>query len=345
LSIVSEPTQRGVTVGAMPIPAASSDVNLPLRGEHRALFDAVGGLRRRSPGIFFPPFGRPVTMRVETLGTDAGDDPEVAAVGAIHGDEPCGARAIERFLSEGPTDRIRRPVKLIVANERALDAGERYVDADLNRVFPGDPDGDAHEERLAHDLLSALGDAITLGFHATVSFDRPFGTLADLTPRKAEIMRALPLEHAADFTGVVEGRSANLPGFVNVEAGHQGTDAAADNAYECLLAYLRATNVLPGEADPTPTTLYRVTEVVRKRPDREYRFEGENFERVPAGEVYARSADGEHVLRAERNRWPVLMSAEGHASLLGYTAENAGEIGEAVERSGGRGGDANAEVD
>jgi predicted deacylase len=284
-------------------------------------------------------------MRVETLGTDVGEDPEIAAVGAIHGDEPCGARAIDRFLSDGPVDRVRRPVKLIVANERALDAGERYVDADLNRVFPGDPDGDAHEKRLAHDLLSELGDAFTLGFHATVSFDRPFGTLADLAPRKAEIMRALPLDHAADFSGVVEGRSVNLPGFVNVEAGHQGTDAAADNAYECLLAYLRATDVLPGDPDPTPTTLYRVTDVVRKEPDCEYRFEGENFERVPSGETFARSADGEHVLRAEQDLWPVLMSAEGHASLLGYTAQSAGEIGEVAKRSGGSGSDANAEVD
>jgi len=36
-------------------------------------------------------------MHVETLGEGT---PSVAIVGAIHGDEPCGARAIERFLGE-----------------------------------------------------------------------------------------------------------------------------------------------------------------------------------------------------------------------------------------------------
>jgi predicted deacylase len=268
-------------------------------------------------------------MRVETLGPDA-EDPGVAAVGAIHGDEPCGARAVERFIDSGPTDELRRPVTLVVANERALSAGRRYVETDLNRVFPGDPESEAHEERLAADLLSELGEAVTLGFHSTVSFSEPFGTLADPTPRKARIMRALPVAHAADFTGVVEGRSVNRPGFVNVEAGRQGTEAAAENAYDCLLAFLRATGALPGDADPTPTTCYRVADAVRKEPGRRYCFEGTNFTRVPDGEVYARSTDGEHVLRADGDRWPVLMSADGHETLLGYTATAAEPIADAA---------------
>jgi len=182
----------------------------------------------------------------------------VAVVGAIHGDEPCGARAIERFLTEGPLGEIRRPVKLIIANERSLAADERFIEADLNRVFPGDPDSDIHEERLAHALLREIDGCVILGFHATVSFDKPFGTLAHLTESKAEIMRSLPLSHAADFTRVVEGRSVNIPEFVKVEAGCQGSGRAAENAYDCLVAYLQAMDVLPDTGAPTPTQLYRV---------------------------------------------------------------------------------------
>jgi predicted deacylase len=265
-------------------------------------------------------------MRVETAGPDG--TPEVAAVGAIHGDEPAGARAIERFLAEGPVDRLRRTVRLIVANERALAADERFVDADLNRVFPGDADADSHERRLAVRLLAELGDAFVLGFHSTVSSDEPFGTLADLTPEKASVMGALPLVHAADFTGVVEGRSVNLPRFVNVEVGPQGSDAAAEDAYECLLAYLRAMDALPGGAEPTPTTHYRVTDLLEKEPGRTYSVAAENFERVPDSEVIARSLDGEHVVRADGDVWPVLLSADGHESILGYTASAARPIEE-----------------
>uniref|UniRef100_UPI000ABCAF2C succinylglutamate desuccinylase/aspartoacylase domain-containing protein n=1 Tax=Haloferax profundi TaxID=1544718 RepID=UPI000ABCAF2C len=86
-------------------------------------------------------------MRIYELGDGT---PEVSVVGSIHGDEPCGARAIERFVAEDPD--VERPVKLIVANEEALDADVRYLDEDLNRAFPGDPHAENHERRLAYDL-------------------------------------------------------------------------------------------------------------------------------------------------------------------------------------------------
>lgn len=264
-------------------------------------------------------------MRVETVGP-AEAEPVIAAVGGIHGDEPCGVRAIERFLAEGPVEDLRRPVKLIVANERALEAGTRYVEGDLNRLFPGDPASDTYEERLAHDLWTEISDCTILGVHSTVSFDQPFGTLADLTPAKAEIMRALPLAHAADFTGLVSGRSVNLPGFVNVEAGYQGSDAAADNAYDCLLAYLRVLDALPGDPESTDTTHYSVRETLEKSPGTTYRVHVENFQRVPPGTAYATTGTGEELTAAEEF-WPVLMSASGHNALLGYAADRTGEIG------------------
>ena len=270
-------------------------------------------------------------MRVETIGHESAEGaPAVAAVGGIHGDEPCGVRAIERFLESGPVDEVQRPVKLIVANERALEAGTRYVEGDLNRLFPGDPDSDTYEERLAHDLWAEIRECTTLGFHSTVSFDEPFGTLADLTPAKAEIMRALPLAHAADFTGVVSGRSVNLPKFVNVEAGYQGSDAAADNAYDCLLAYLRAADVLPGDPEPTPTIHYSIQRTLEKAPGTTYRVHVGNFERVPPGTAYATTGTGEE-LTAETEFWPVLLSANGHDALLGYAADRTGEIGTVAE--------------
>lgn len=73
-----------------------------------------------------------------------------------------------------------------------------------------------------------------------------------------------------------------------------------------------------------------MTEVIEKAPSRAYRVGADNFERVPAGEVYAESLDGDHVLRAGTDVWPVLMSADGHGRLLGYTASEARPIEAAV---------------
>jgi len=261
-------------------------------------------------------------MRIETLGEG---EPEIAAVGAVHGDEPCGVRAIERFLESDLGDRVRKPVKLVAVNERALEADERYLEADLNRVIPGDPDADEHERRLASELADEVEGCLTLGFHSTVSFAEPFGTLANLTPEKAAILRALPVAYAADFTGIEEGYSVSLPRFLNVETGLQGTDQAAENAYDCLVAFLRATGVLPGDSDPTDTDLYRIFDRIEKAPDTEYRVFAENFRRVPAGEPYAETDAGEK-LRSDREFWPVLLSADGHDRLLGYRTTLEGEI-------------------
>jgi predicted deacylase len=253
-------------------------------------------------------------MQVHTVGEGT---PEVAVVGAVHGDEPCGARAIERFLDADPE--VDRPAKLIVANERALERGVRYVETDLNRALPGDPDSDLYEERLAHDLLQEVQDCVALGIHSTVSYRHAFANVAYLNDRKREIATHLPVTGIVDFTVVSDGRSVELPGFVDIEAGYQGSAEAVDNAYDCLRVFLRTTGVLPGDPPSPDPGFYEVSEPIYKEPGRTYRFLGENFERVDAGETYA-TVDGDP-LTAEEPFWPVLMSSDGHDVLLGYRAE------------------------
>jgi len=78
-------------------------------------------------------------------------------------------------------------VRLIVANEAALDAGVRYLDADLNRSFPGDPDAESHEARLADELLDALDGCSTLAIHSTQSYAEPFAVVDSMD----EVARAV----------------------------------------------------------------------------------------------------------------------------------------------------------
>ena len=121
-------------------------------------------------------------MRVERLGEG---EPELAVVGGIHGDEPCGSRGVEHFLKERPD--LERPVAFIIANEEATAASRRYIDADLNRSFPGDPDGDAHESRLAHAVGETVGDCVTLALHSTQSYDRMFALVDEVAPPVAHL--------------------------------------------------------------------------------------------------------------------------------------------------------------
>ena len=82
-------------------------------------------------------------------------EPEIVVIGGVHGNETGGVRAVRR-LREADLD-LQRGVVFVLANPAAIDAGERYLDSDLNRVFPGDPAGD-REEQLAARLCELIQD-------------------------------------------------------------------------------------------------------------------------------------------------------------------------------------------
>lgn len=105
---------------------------------------------------------------------------------------------------------------------------------------------------------------------------------------------------------------------VAVECGRRGSDAAADVATDVTRRFLRATGVLQGSAEPTEPTWYRVD---RQLPKSEgaWTVLAENFERVPTGEAYA--TDGTERLIAETAFYPVLLSAAGYETILGFAAD------------------------
>jgi len=253
-------------------------------------------------------------MQVQTIGSG---DPEVAIVGAVHGNEPCGAKAIRKFLDADPT--LKRPTAFIIANQQALEQGERYIDVDLNRVLPGDPTADDHERRLAAKLTDQTEDCVTLGIHSTQSYTGPFGVLSAPNERKRDIFDRMSLTKVADTSMVSGGRCVDQPMFIDVEVGPQGSDQAEELALQMVRSFLQAVDALPGATSTEPTEYYTVTEIIEKDANATYEFVAENFERVDDGEVYARK-DGE-ALVADDPFWPVLASGDGHNRILGYRSQ------------------------
>ncbi|MFB6128333.1 MAG: succinylglutamate desuccinylase/aspartoacylase family protein [Halorhabdus sp.] len=259
-------------------------------------------------------------MRVEQLGDG---DPDLAIVAAIHGDEPGGVEAIERLLADGT--HVERPVKLIVANEEALDAGERYLDADLNRAFDEDVPEDAHERELAHELAEAVQGCTVLSIHSTQSSATPFAISPGLDDATREIVPQLSVAALVRTGHDVEGRLfATDAKIIEVETGYQGSIEAAENAYRIALEFLTATGALPGYTVSTDLAVYDLGEPVEKPPADEYEVFAENFTHVDAGETYA-AADGDG-LTAESGFYPVLFSAYGYENIFGYTGSFAGTL-------------------
>ncbi|WP_136601869.1 M14 family metallopeptidase [Salinigranum halophilum] len=270
-------------------------------------------------------------MRIYELGEGT---PEVAVVGAIHGDEPCGPVAIERLVAESPA--VRRPVKLVVANEEALDAGVRYLDEDLNRAFPGDPDADSHERRLAAHLSRELRGCTTLSLHSTQSFAEPFALVDRVDAVTHAVCPHLPIDVVVETDRFTDGRLIEHAHTVEVECGLQGSDEAAENAYDLVRAFLDATDVLDADDERLSTasrattheadtvTVYRLLDPIPKTPEGDHEVFATNFEPVEVGDSFA-ATDGTPLV-ADRHFYPVLLSAYGYEDIFGYVAEHVGTL-------------------
>lgn len=253
-------------------------------------------------------------MRVVQLGEGR---PRVAVVGAIHGDEPCGARAVERLIDDAPN--VERPAKLIVANEAALAAGVRYLDDDLNRAFGEEVTAGSHEYDLAPRLAAELEGCVGLSIHSTRSTDKPFAITNPSHDRASGLCPYLSVTALVELTeheGRLFAADAQL---IELEAGRQGSDQAVENAYRIAREFLTATGVLPGETLARELPRFALGEPIPKPPGERYRVLVENFERVEAGEAFA-EVDGERLV-AEAPFYPVLLSADGYADIFGYRAE------------------------
>ena len=260
-------------------------------------------------------------MRVETLGDG---EPEIAIVGGIHGDEPCGPVAIESILDERPE--LKRPVKLIVANEKALSRGIRYVDEDLNRALPGDPNAETHEGRLAHKLHGEIRDCEVLSLHSTQSYAAPFALVDELDGQARSICPYLSIEALVETAEYSDGRLIAFPDVIEVECGLQRSVSATENAKTLVREFLVAVGAIPAENPPRyhPLPVFRLDQQIPKRSADRYEVFVENFERVAEGETFA-AIDGEPLI-AESPFYPILLSAYGYRNVFGYAGTLVGRL-------------------
>jgi succinylglutamate desuccinylase len=253
-------------------------------------------------------------MKVAQLGSGT---PEIAVVGGIHGDEPCGVRAIEQLLEENPT--VERPVKLVVVNEQAIERQVRFVDEDLNRAFPGDPNAETHEGRLADELVEELEGCLAFSMHSTQSHAEPFAIVKRVSETAKEICPQLPVQAMVETSEFAEGRLFSRIETIEVECGLQGSETAAQNAHRLTRGFLTAVGALPGDTVARELPVYRLFDSIPKRDADTYEVFVENFTEVEPGDPFA-AADGEMKV-AKESFYPVLMSSYGYRDVFGYAAE------------------------
>ncbi|MFO8114673.1 MAG: succinylglutamate desuccinylase/aspartoacylase family protein [Halorubrum sp.] len=256
---------------------------------------------------------------MQTIERGSAGSARVAIVGGIHGDEPAGERIVSRLADElDESASGSGGVRLIIANERALAAETRYTDADLNRVFPGDPDSDEYERALAPRLAAELeGMDAVLALHTSHSAPPPFAIYSDLTESVRRTVTGMPVEYVVDSSRL---RSTTLdsvvPHTVSIEVGRQGSEEAVEFGYEACLAFLRAHGALDDEPPTfTEKTVVAGDEEVPKGGGVPHVYFA-NFEEIPRGAVFAE--DDVYTHRVDEDGVvPILASEHGYEEIFG----------------------------
>lgn len=208
-----------------------------------------------------------------------GDGPTALLTGANHGDEYEGPIALQSLACDlQPSEISGRVIIVPYMNYPAFRAARRLSPLDglnMNRIFPGRPDGSPTEKIADYFMTRLIPMAdIVLDFHSggkSLDFI-PFAAAhllddKDQQARCIAAMRAFGAPYSMilkeiDAVGMYD-TAAEEAGkvFVSTELGGGGSARAATSqiAHRGVLNLLRHAGILPGDPEPSPGTLIDTT--------------------------------------------------------------------------------------
>ncbi|MBW2508066.1 MAG: succinylglutamate desuccinylase/aspartoacylase family protein [Deltaproteobacteria bacterium] len=254
--------------------------------------------------------------------------PHVAVCGSIHGNEPCGALAVQRIAGDFES-RALAPTKgtvfLIHANPAATSLGLRHTPEgdDLNRLwnfaFVDElrPEAWGYEHHRALELKEPLRDLdVLLDLHSAKTATPAFGISngeADID----EVAKHIGISYLvqswyglADKVIIGFLKVAGTPA-ISVECGAHGDPEIANRAYHIALRFLRATGAI-GDGPVTGGDDLRTVHVVERitKPSEEFRFGApwSGFQQLEPGTLVGRDRVTE--IRVSRRCYAVLPNEE-----------------------------------
>ncbi|MDR7401974.1 MAG: succinylglutamate desuccinylase/aspartoacylase family protein [Armatimonadota bacterium] len=218
--------------------------------------------------------GMPLRIPVWTVQGTA-DGPALGVTAAIHGDELVGIEVVRRLLDRLETMPFRGTIRAIpVANPLAMEDLTRGTPlaveiANLNRVFPGDPQGDlvarlAH--RLVENFLATVDHLVDLhagGTHAVVDYTI---SLHDLEAALAFGQRVVrPVDGYQGTLAAVAAGQGKTAIVAELGGGYWRDDAYVELGVRGVLNVMRHLGMLDGRPERPPEQ-WVVPTVVVVRP-------------------------------------------------------------------------------
>jgi predicted deacylase len=277
--------------------------------------------------------------------------PNVMVVALTHGNEICGAIALDRLLKMG-VQPVRGMLTLAFANIAAFSRfdpkspfSSRFVDEDFNRVWTSATLGgarDSVELRRAREILPFVAEAdYLLDIHSMLEPSPPVMICGPLDKGIRFAFEVGVPEHVVSDTGHANGtRMRDYAGFGDassprnallIECGQHWENSSARVAWQCLWRFLKAVGVVEArqaEAQIEPAgrqKLIRVTTaVIANSPSFRFAKPFIGLEVIPRqGDVIA--WDGEEAVRAPYDNCVLVMPVPNNIKT-GLTAVRLGRI-------------------
>ena len=222
---------------------------------------------------------------------------KISIVCCLHGNERYGLDVIERF-----SDRI----SCFVGNPLAAEKNARFLDSDMNRVFPGREDGN-YEERKAFELIEKLKDYdYVIDLHSTPNPCPLFGIITKPTKEKIEFAKDLGLDKLVIVSDdYASGRA--LIDFVrcgiSIEIGPSESEEIAEKVIEKL-------EKLSDKKETYPE-VFEVFDIVKQEYEK---IMIGNFEEVKKGQIITK--DKRETQTAKKDFIAILVSEKPYNNVL-----------------------------
>lgn len=228
---------------------------------------------------------------------------KIAIVFCLHGNEKYGAEVVAKL----PASYSR-----FLANKEALKENVRFIDDDMNRVFPGKIDGN-HEERLAFDLKNRLRNFdCVLDLHSSSNDCPLFGIVTNPTIEHIRFAKRLGLKKLVVFYRDSSKSSALIDHVkcgISLEVGSHGRKENAEEVLELI-------GNLDGKVD-VPMEIFEFKKNISKESDEVLL---KNFCDVKNGDLIEKGRF------ADEDFTPVLVNEEAYGGILCMACRKVGEI-------------------
>ncbi|MCB1538508.1 MAG: succinylglutamate desuccinylase/aspartoacylase family protein [Rhodospirillales bacterium] len=275
--------------------------------------------------------------------TGAKPGPTLLILGGVHGNEPCGAMAVERLMADLDGGRVALDSGMLICaprvNRAALDRDLRFIDANLNRIL-GAYDPDTAEAALVPPLRALLEKCYALlDLHsysaggppfvfaaddaATMGFARAMPAAAIITGWQQAQAAADPANAATAGMGTTEYARARGACAITFECGGHADPASPENGYRAAraaLAHFALAADIPNETKPSPPAHLVLAHIFFRRKPGALARAWRHLDPIRAGETFARHDDGT-VLAAPMDGFVVLPAKSASlGSEWGYLA-------------------------